>query len=189
MGRIDRLAERYKSHIALPWQKGLAGAQRAIFVVYDKTDERRLRAHKDLFALATAEAGHGWVECDLTRVFAEWMANAEYRDSYFEFPEDLNLKLEEDFLEHVASRVREALMVAEADDKAVVGVFGIASLFGFVRVSDLMKKIEQDIRGRVVVFFPGEHENSNYRLMDARDGWNYLAIPITLQEDRGVYEA
>jgi hypothetical protein len=51
-----------------------------------------------------------------------------------------------------------------------------------------MKEIERDFRGRVVVFFPGEYENSNYRLLDARDGWNYLAVPITLQEDRGVYE-
>ena len=39
MGRIDKLAERYGSYIALPWQKDLAGAQRAIFIVYDKTDE------------------------------------------------------------------------------------------------------------------------------------------------------
>lgn len=93
-GRIDRLADRYKSYIALPWQKDLAGAQRAIFIVYDKADERRLRARKDLFALATAEAGHGWKECDLTRAFAEWMAKTEYRDSYFESPEDIELKLE-----------------------------------------------------------------------------------------------
>jgi len=112
------------------------------------------------------------------------MANAEYRDSYFESPEDLEIKLEDDFLEHVAGRVREVLTASGADDNSVVGVYGIASLFGFVRVSELMKEIEQDIRGRVVVFFPGEYENSNYRLLDARDGWNYLAIPITLQEDR-----
>lgn len=189
MGRIDRLAERYKSHIALTWQKDLAGAQRAIFIVYDKADERRLRARKDLFALATAEAGHGWSECDLTRAFAEWMASTEYRDSYFESPEDLELKLEDDFLEHAAGRVRAALMAPEADDSTVVGIFGIASLFGFIRVSELMKVIERDIRGRVAVFFPGEYENSNYRLLDARDGWNYLAVPITLQDDRGVYEA
>ena len=188
MGRIDRLAERYESYIALPWQKDLAGAERAIFVVYDKADERRLRARKDLFAMATTEAGHGWLECDLTRVFAQWMAATEYRDSYFESPEDLELKLEDDFLQHVAGRVREVLTSSEAHENSVVGIHGIASLFGFVRVSELMKEIERDIRGRVVVFFPGEYENSNYRLLDARDGWNYLAVPITLQEDRGVYE-
>ena len=188
MGRIDRLAERYRSYIALPWQKDLAGAERAMFVVYDKADERRLRARKDLFAMATHGAGHAWLECDLTRVFARWMAATEYRDSYFESPEDLELKLEDDFLEHVAGRVREVLTSSEADENSVVGIYGIASLFGFVRVSELMKKIERDIRGRVVVFFPGEYENSNYRLLDARDGWNYLAVPITLREDRGVYE-
>ena len=182
MGRIGRLAERYKSYIAFPWQKDLAGAQRAIFIVYDKADERRLRARKDLFALATREAGHCWLDCDLTRAFAEWMADTEYRDSYFEFPEDLALKLEEDFLEHVAQRVREVLRRPEADDNSVVGIHGIASLFGFIRVSELLKKVEQDVKGRVVVFFPGEHEEGNYRLLDARDGWNYLAVPITLQE-------
>ena len=188
MGRIDRLAERYKSYIALPWRKDLAGAQRTIFIVYDKADERRLRMRKALFSIATENAGHGWLECDLTRAFAEWMANTEYRESYFESPEDLELKLEDDFLQHVAGRVRETLMSVDADDEAVVGIFGIASLFGFVRVSELMKEIERDIRGRVAVFFPGEYDNNNYRLLDARDGWNYLAIPITMQEDRGVYE-
>jgi hypothetical protein len=29
-----------------------------------------------------------------------------------------------------------------------------------------------------MVFFPGKHEQSNYRLLDARDGWNYRAILI-----------
>ncbi len=117
------------------------------------------------------------------------MTATEYRECYFESPEDLEIKLEDNFLGCVAGRVREVLTAPEADDKSVVGIYGIASLFGFVRVSELMKEIEQDISGRVVVFFPGEYENSNYRLLDARDGWNYLAVPITLQENRGVYEA
>ncbi|MBF2759122.1 MAG: DUF1788 domain-containing protein [Ectothiorhodospiraceae bacterium AqS1] len=189
MGRIDKLVERYKGYISLPWQNDLAGAQRIIFVVYDKTDERRLRMRKVRFEMATNEAGHGWVECDLTCVFAKWMAATEYKESYFESPEDIEIKLEDDFLEHVAEYVSGVLASPAADENSVVGIFGIASLFGFVRVSDLMKSIERHIEGRVVVFFPGEYENSNYRLLDARDGWNYLAVPITVHEDQGVYEA
>ena len=183
MGRIETLAEQYKRYITLPWQKHLSGAQRVVFIVYGKDDERRLRARKELFEIATKEAGHEWTECDLTDVFAQWMANTEYRDSYFESPEDLQLKLETDFLEHVAERVRDVLQAPQVDENMVVGIYGVASLFGFVRVSELMKAIEQDIQGRVAVFFPGEYENSNYRLMEARDGWNYLAVPITLHED------
>ena len=182
MGRIDKLAERYGSYIALPWQRDLAGAQRTIFIVYDKSDERRLRARKDLFELATGKARHRWLECDLTAAFAEWMAGIEYRDSYFESPEDLELKLEGDFLEHVAGRVRRVLQSPEADDSSVTGVYGIASLFGFLRLSELMGAIEQDIKGRIAVFFPGEYEDNNYRLLSARDGWNYLAVPITAQD-------
>ena len=187
MSRIDILVERYKRYIVLPWQKHLSGSQRVIFIVYDKADERRLRARKGLFEMATKDAEHAWIECDLTNVFAQWMANAEYRDSYFESPEDLDLKLEADFLEHVAGRVKDVLEGPEADENAVVSIYGVASLFGFVRASELMERIERDIRGRVVVFFPGEYENSNYRLMDARDGWNYLAVPITVHEDREAY--
>ena len=189
MGPIERLAERYRRHVALPWRNDLSGAERAIFVVYDKADERRLRARKALFELATTKAGHDWIECDLTRAFAEWMAATGYRDRYFESPEDLELKLEEDFLAHVAGRVRTALAAPEADEGSVVAVFGIASLFGFVRVSELMQAVEGDVRGRIVVFFPGVYEDANYRLLDARDGWNYLAVPITSREEPEAYGA
>lgn len=100
------LAERYKSYIALPWQKDLPAPQRAIFVVYDKADGNAGYGHgKDLFALSTAETGHGGSRCDLTCVFAQWMAATDYRDSYFESPEDLGTQtLRDDFLEHVADQ-------------------------------------------------------------------------------------
>ena len=42
--------------------------------------------------------------------------------------------------------------------------------------------VETHIRGRLLVLFPGVYEQNNYRLLDARDGWNYLAIPITSSE-------
>ena len=77
------------------------------------------------------------------------------------------------------------LHAPDADAGSVVGLFGVASLFGFIRVSEVMRAIERDVRGRIVVFFPGEYVDSNYRLLDARDGWNYLAVPITLQGDPG----
>ena len=188
MGRIETLAERFRNHIALPWRRDLAGPERAIFVVYNKTDERRLRLRLPLFETITRETGHAWLESDLTQAFAQWMAQLDYRESYFEVPEDLELQLESGFLQYLTSRLREVLCAPEADEDAVVAVYGVGSLFGLVRLSALLKEVEADVRGRIVVFFPGEHENNNYRLLDARDGWNYLAVPITVHEDRGVYE-
>ena len=48
-----------------------------------------------------------------------------------------------------------------------------------VKVSALLNAVNDAIAGRLLVFFPGQHEGNSYRLLDARDGWNYLAIPIT----------
>ena len=57
MGRIEELATRYRGHIGAPWQRNLSGDQKAIFVVYPKTDERKLRARLELFEMATTQSG------------------------------------------------------------------------------------------------------------------------------------
>ena len=64
-------------------------------------------------------------------------------------------------------------------------MFGVGAIFGFARISQILKIVEGDIRGRLLVFFPGHYEQNNYRLLDARDGWNYLAVPITLHGEGG----
>ena len=180
MGRIEELAARYRGHVGAPWQRNLAGDQKAIFVVYPKGDERKLRARLDLFEIATTSTGHSWHVVDLTDTFSRWMAGTDYRDVYFEEPETLVMKLRSDFVQHSAGRLREALTADDVDEDAVVAVEGVACLFGFTHVSLVLKEVVKDIRGRLVVFFPGEYEDNNYRLLDARDGWNYLAVPITL---------
>lgn len=179
MARIEDIAERYGRHIATPWQRTIAGAQRVVMVVYDKELERTLRARKLAFETATREAGHDWFDVDLSDAFAAWMAADDYRDEYFSSPEDLQLKLDAEFPEFVAGRIREMLRKPEVTADSVVAVIGVGSLFGFARISQVLKKIEADIKGRLVVFFPGQFERNNYRLLDARDGWNYLAVPIT----------
>jgi len=179
MARIEDLAERYGRHISSSWQRTISGAQRVVMVVYDKELERTLRARKLLLEGATRAAGHDWVELDLSDAFARWIAADEYREEYFASPDDLGLKLNAEFANFVASEVREILKDKSVTDNTVVALFGVGGLFGFTSVSQLMKLVERDIRGRLVVFFPGQFEGNNYRLLDARDGWNYLAIPIT----------
>ena len=180
MARIEDLADRYGRHIATPWQRTVAGAQRVVMVVYDKELESTLRARKLAFETATREAGHDWHEIDLASTFAEWMATDDYRDEYFASPEDMQLKLDAEFPAFVADRLRQALCKAHVTSDSVVAVLGVGALFGFARISQILKMVETDIQGRLVVFFPGQFERNNYRLLDARDGWNYLAVPITL---------
>lgn len=185
MGRIEQLAEKYRQHVSLPWQQTVAGAQRVILVVYDKDQERALLARQQLFELATRETGHEWFEINVAASFARWMAADEYRDAYFDSPDDLQLKLDSEFTEYVASHIRDMLEKPEVTETSVLAVFGIGALFGFTRVSRVLKLLEPYIRGRLVVFFPGVFDQNNYRLLDARDGWNYLAVPITVHSSGG----
>jgi hypothetical protein len=177
--RVDDLADQYERHIAAPWQRNLAGAQRIVFVVYPKEDERRLLMKLKEFEHRTKTAGHDWREVDFTDAFAEWMAAEEYREEYFRHPEDLALKYDSEFAEACVSRLREALTAEDVNDDTVVAVHGVAGLYGFTRLHFVLQKIEAHIRGRMLVFFPGSFDQNTYRLLDARDGWDYLAIPIT----------
>lgn len=180
MSKIDDLCRNYERFVSLPWPNHLAGAQRVWFAVYDRMDERRLRARLGEFQIATARAGHKWQLCDVTDIFADWMAGHDYRERYFQNPERLSDNALQKFLRDIVGKLRDDLQ--QSDQDTVVAVLGAATLFGFARVSDLMEAVKDAIPGRLLVFFPGEYEANNYRLLDARDGWNYLATPITATE-------
>ena len=184
--RVAKLVSAYRQHLTVPWQSGLAAIQRVIFAVYDKTDELRLRANIEEFALVTQQAGKQWLLLDVTDAFPQWMASQEYRDAYFECPEDLAGYQTGELTEFVSSlteTLRERI-AAESGPETVVAVMGVGTLFGLARVSSLVEGIKEAVQGRLLVFFPGEHypENHTYRLLDARDGWNYLAVPLLAQD-------
>src|SRR2546426_518709 len=167
MGRLEELAARYRGHIGAPWQRNLAGDQKAIFVVYPKTDERKLRARMELFEMATTSTTHRWRLFDLTATFARWMADTDYRDAYFEEPETLAMKLRSDFVQYATGQLRETLTAEGVDEDTVVTVQGVACLFGFTRVSLVLKEVVKDIRGRLVVFFPGQYEDGLIRILES----------------------
>jgi hypothetical protein len=184
--RLAKLVSTYRQHLTVPWQGGLAAIQRVIFAVYDKGDELRLRANVDEFALATEQARKQWLLLDVTNAFPEWMAAQEYRDAYFESPEDLagyqTGELTE-FVTDLNARLT-ARIAAESGADTVVALIGLSTLFGLARVSSVVEGIKDAVQGRLLVFFPGEYhpENHTYRLLDARDGWNYLAVPLLAKD-------
>ena len=180
MSYVDELVEEYRRFVHLPWHQNLAPAQRVWMAVYPPEYERRLRLHLPEFEAATKEAGHSWSLIDITTSFERWMANHEYRDEYFKSPDLLTTALPA-FFDHLAAATRKELDSA-SDPEGVVALLGAGSLFGLgeaVRVSALLNAVSDSIAGRLLVYFPGEHEGNSYRLLDARDGWNYLATPIT----------
>ena len=177
MNEIENLIQEYEKQVQVPWDDSLAGAQKVWFAIYEPSQERRLRFRIEEFALATKRHHHAWIYIDLTDSFAQWMAQHDYREAYFEQPDDMDMALQE-FSEFIAKQVRTVLEDPRTNENTVVAIGGIASLFGLVYASALVEAVAALIRGRLLVFFPGRRDGSIYRLLDAREGWNYLAVPI-----------
>ena len=111
------------------------------------------------------------------------MATQRYAQSYFRNPELLSTLLPQ-YLRSIATEFSRYLEDRQVSAESVVALKGVGSLFGFMKVKDLIDEIAPMVKGRLLVFFPGSYENDNYRLLDGYDGWNYLAVPITA--DRSV---
>jgi hypothetical protein len=181
MSKIDDLLSAYKKQVSLPWADLLSAQEKVWFCVYDPSQERRLRKQIDAFAIATQESGHTWLLLDVTGIYDKFLAINEYKENYFKKPSDL--KDEENFfLEFFSEKVGK--LTDNADSSTVIAIIGIGSLYGIVRVSKVVEHFVKTIPvpGRLLVFFPGERDGKNYRLLKARDGWNYLATPIEAEE-------
>lgn len=182
MSRIKRLIQSYSKYIAVPWRDDAAPAQRVIFCVYNETEELRLRAKIDEFEIATRDANHKWVIFDLTDTFAVWLASQRYAKSYFKNPNLLSTLLPK-YLVYIETEFAVFIEHKNADEDCVVAIQGVGTLFGFLKVKEIVDKLAPKVKGRLLIFFPGSYENNNYRLLDGYDGWNYLAVPITADKE------
>lgn len=182
MSRVRRLVQSYSRHISIPWRDDAAAAQRVIFCVYNENEERWLRARVDEFEIVTKQAGHDWALFDLTNTFAAWLSSQRYAKTYFQKPHLLATVLPK-YLDYIVNEFERFLDSRNIGENAVVAIQGVGSLFGFLKVKDVVDKLAPQVPGRLLVFFPGSYENNNYRLLDGYDGWNYLAMPITADKD------
>lgn len=182
MSRVRRLIQSYSRHISVPWRDDVAAAQRVIFCVYNENEERWLRARVDELEIVTRQADHDWALFDLTNSFAGWLSTQRYAKSYFKKPHLLSTVLPK-YLDYIVSEFELFLDENGVNENAVVTIQGVASLFGFLKVKDVVDKLAPKVQGRLLVLFPGSYENNNYRLLDGYDGWNYLALPITADKD------
>lgn len=180
MNRIDQLLENYHNHLRMPLRPGLPPSQRVWFVVYPSSEERRLLNRIDDFELLTREAGHPWVRIDLRGSLARWIASIEEeeRNEWFRHPEDVELYAKTEWKALLAQTFEEAALQTETPECTVFALTGLMDLYDFLHVSELIESLERAFSGYLLVFFPGEKEGNTYRFLDARAGWNYLAVPI-----------
>lgn len=177
--KTEQLLLAFEAVINEPWSNSLSGQERIWFLVYDPAEQRKIDLRIGDFEVATQKASKKWVTISLKKCFPNWMANHDYKEAYFEDPDSLIDQLEGDFKEYAIQYIIDEIIKNNADESTLVAIKDISALFGFNRVSDILNGCSNAFKGRMLIFFPGEYDKNHYRLLDARDGWSYLARPIT----------
>jgi hypothetical protein len=176
--KVDILLAAFERTINEPWTGALSGQERVWFLVYDPAEQRKVDLRMGDFEMATMKAGRKWMSVSMKLCFPHWMANHEYKDDYFADPEALVDQLETEFKQVAIDYLTEQLK--GSDDQTLVAIRDVSALFGFAKLSDVLEGAVKSFQGRLLIFFPGEFHKNQYRLLDARDGWSYLARPITV---------
>jgi hypothetical protein len=182
MARIDQLLASYRRHVSLTPRGNLPLSQRVWLVVYPPEDERRMVNRIPEFEIATRDEGLSWRRIDLTGAFADWMDtfDPDERENILAEPDIVETYADPGFVEYLADRIRNELAsVPEAEATSTVfAISGLMDLYDFVHVSEVLGTLDDQLKGIVLLFFPGEREGNTYRFLGARTGWNYLATPI-----------
>lgn len=178
--RIDLLVEAYEKVVKEPWSSALSGQERIWFLVYDPAEQRKVDLQLGDFETAAIKVGKKWKSISLKQCFPSWMAKHEYKESYFQKPKLIVDQLEASFIPYSIQFLKDEMNKIEQDENTLIALKDVSSVFGFARLSEILKSCDKDFKGRLLIFFPGEFEQNHYRLLDARDGWDYLARPITL---------
>ena len=101
----------------------------------------------------------------------------KYKQKYFQRPELLSSILER-FAIYLEQEIRSKCNVYLTKVNAVIAIYGIGTLYGLMKVNQLVEMLAPSCHGRLLVFFPGSYEDNNYRLLNGYDGWNYRAIVL-----------
>lgn len=178
--KIDQLLEAFEKVVNEPWSTTLSGQEKVWFLVYDPSEQRKVDLRIEDFETTTINAGKKWKSISLKICFPTWMANHEYREDYFSDPELIIDQLEAEFIPFAIKYLKDEIKKIDQTPDTLIAIKDVSALFGFARLTEILKSCDKEFQGRLLIFFPGEYEDSHYRFFGARDGWDYLARPITI---------
>ncbi|MET9326722.1 BREX protein BrxB domain-containing protein [Tsukamurella sp. NPDC003166] len=183
MSRVSDLVDAYRAELSLTWRDNVSGGERVWMFVYPPDLERQMRHALPSLELATTQSVREWQVLDITDDFGHWLSSHRHAEAFYEEPMDLTQSILDQFETTLVTRIRQTLETAPAN--AVVALVGIGSIFPFLRASSVIKSVDSAVSGRFLVFFPGLHDpdSHSFRLLDARDGFNYRARVIDSQKD------
>ena len=178
MSKVNQLLAKFESIINEPWPTGLSGQEKVWFLIFDPIDLKKVHFKLSEFEMATQNAHRDWLLISLNDYFTNWLSKHDYKEAFFEEPEYISDALQTEFRDYIIQEINKEL--TENSENTLLVLKDTSAIFGFIKLSEVVQDVSNKIKGRLMVLFPGEFSNNQYRLMDARDGWDYLARPIMI---------
>lgn len=178
MSKVNHLLAKFESIINEPWPTGLSGQEKVWFLIFDPIELKKVHFKLGEFEMATRNANRKWLLISLNDYFTNWLSNHDYKEAFFEEPEYISDALQSEFREYIINKINKEL--TDNSENTLLVLKDASAIFGFIKLSEVVQDVSNKIKGRLMVLFPGEFTNNQYRLMDARDGWDYLARPIMI---------
>jgi hypothetical protein len=182
MSKIDSLIESYRRHISMPYRKEKDLTQRTWIAVYPPEDELRLRSKIDEFEIATKDSGHRWQTIDFNHAIADWLDSVPEQKKKECLADDANTTdlANPQFKKYLSNRILSCIQACpvEVVDKTVFAILGAMGIYDFAYISEVFEFLPKNLPGNLLLFFPGEKEENIYKFLNARKGWNYMAVPI-----------
>lgn len=108
-------------------------------MVYDPAEQRKIDLRLGDFEAATVKAGKKWISISVKQCFPTWMSTHEYKDEYFNNPEYIVDQLEAEFIPYAIQYLKDEFKKIEQDTETLIAIRDVSALFGFVRLSEVLK--------------------------------------------------
>ncbi|GAB4537179.1 MAG: hypothetical protein Kow0063_23580 [Anaerolineae bacterium] len=139
-----------------------------VLLIYDPTEEYRCREEQAHLTIKLRDAGLAVHEIPLETFIFDHYAGLGLLDKVFEKertqPEAVYRDLARNYRPALARHIVQAAEGLEGQD-AVLFLTQVAHLYPFVRVSNLLEDLENQVRLPLVVFYPGQELDGELRFL------------------------
>ena len=162
---------------------GLHSGVPFVILVYDPHEERRCRARQIDLREKLESRGVHVIEHELNNFIFDYYANKGQLEHIFELDrdpvrrEELRQMIAGVYEKELRDRILDDVKDA-APNNSVIFLTGVASIYPFARVSNLLTELENRVKVPLVVFYPGSERDGKLSFLNQEPHVGYRARRI-----------
>lgn len=154
-----------------------------ILLIYDPSQERACRSHQLHLLDKLQSRGVRVVEHELNTFIFDYYEEEGQLEQIFELDrdprkrDDLRRMIASAYENTLVEEIKETLDGVDSE-KTVIFLTGVASIYPFARISNLLIELENEVNVPLVVFYPGSEQNGKLSFLNREPHVGYRARRI-----------